>query len=99
MRAFFQFVGHVVWAMVKGFVFTGIVAAILCFGALFATTPGHHLRWDLSAAFALVIAALAAILGAAVALIYHLSHIEEITRALQRRAANREAQRQPSRTR
>jgi hypothetical protein len=94
----FQFVAHVFWAMVKGFVFTGIVAAILCFGALFATAPGHHLTWDVSAVFALVIAGLAAILGAAVALIYHLSHIEEITHALQRRAANREAQRQPSRT-
>ena len=99
MKAVFQFVGHVLWAMVKGFVFTGIAAAIICFGALFATAPGHHLTLDVSAVFAAVISALAAILGAAVALIYHLSHIEEVSHAVKRYSASREAQRQQPRSR
>jgi putative flippase GtrA len=90
MRAVFRFTGHVLWAMVKGFVFTGVVAAALCFGVLFAAAPGHHLTLDLSAVFAIVISVLAATLGSAVALIYHLSHLEEVTQAIRRREAQRQ---------
>ena len=90
MRAIFRFTGHVLWAMVKGFVFTGIVAAIIAFGVLFAATPSHHLTMDVSAVFAIAIAVLAAILGSSVALIYHLSHLEEVTQAIRRREAQRQ---------
>ena len=84
MTAFFRFTGHVLGAMLKGFVFTGIIVAILCFAVLFLTAPGHQLKPDISAAFALVISSLAALLGAAVALIYHLSHLHDVHHALRR---------------
>jgi hypothetical protein len=90
MRAVFRFTGHVLWAMVKGFVFTGVVAALICAAVLYTASPGHHLALDLTAVFALVISVLAGILGSAVALIYHLSHLEEVTQAIKRREAHRE---------
>jgi hypothetical protein len=94
MKAIFQFVGHVAMAMVKGFVFTGIVAALVTFGVLFFSSPGHHLSMDVSALFAAVISVLAAFLGSAVALIYHLSHLEDVTHAIRTAQARREAERQ-----
>jgi hypothetical protein len=69
--------------MFKGFVFTGLAAAILCAVALFVMAPGHRVTLDTSAAFGLVIALLAGLLGAAVALIYHLSHLDTLHHAVQ----------------
>jgi hypothetical protein len=90
VKAIFDFVGHVVWAMVKGFVFTGVAVAVLCFGAIFITSPKHTLSEGIASVFAIVAALLAAFLGSAVALIYHLSHIEEIHHALKTRAEQRQ---------
>ena len=92
MTAVFRFTGHVLGAMLKGCVVTGLVVGLLCLAVLFITAPGHRLTLDISAVFALVIAALAAILGAAAALIYHLSHLEEVHHALRRYSAARQAQ-------
>jgi hypothetical protein len=75
--------------MFKGFLYTGVVAAILCAVVLFVMAPGHQLTLDTSAAFALVIALLAGTLGAAVALIYHLSHLDGIHHAVQHMSAQR----------
>jgi hypothetical protein len=69
--------------MFKGFVFTGLAAAIVCAVVLFVIEPGHHVTLDTSAVFALVIALLAGTLGAAVALIYHLSHLDSLHHAVQ----------------
>jgi putative exporter of polyketide antibiotics len=81
MQRFFGFVGHLVAAMLKGFFFTGMAAAIVCAVALFVTEPQHQVRVDTSLAFGLVIALLAGVLGAAVALIYHLSHLDTLHHA------------------
>jgi hypothetical protein len=90
VKAIFQFVEHIVMAMVKGFIFTGVVVAVLCFGAILITTPGHSLSDGIASVFAIVATVLAAFLGSAVALIYHLSHIEEIHHALKARAEQRQ---------
>jgi putative flippase GtrA len=84
MRAIFRFVEHTLAAMVKGFFFTGIAAAIVSFLILVLATPGHHLVMSLATVFAIVLSVLAAILGSAVALIYRLSHISEARHAIQR---------------
>jgi lysylphosphatidylglycerol synthetase-like protein (DUF2156 family) len=83
MSSIWSFTKHLVGAMFKGFVYTGLAAAILCAVALFVLEPGHQVRLDTSAVFALVIALLAGVLGAAVALIYHLSHLDGIHHAVQ----------------
>jgi hypothetical protein len=83
MRRIIGFVGHLVGAMLKGFFFTGVAAAIVCAVVLFLTEPHHQVTLDTSLAFGLVIAFLAGILGAAVALIYHLSHLDALHHAAQ----------------
>ena len=93
MTAIFHFTGHVLRAMLKGGAATGLVVGLLCFVVLFLTAPGHRPTLDVSAVFVLVIAALAAILVAAVALIYPLSQLEEVHHALQRYSAGCQAQR------
>jgi uncharacterized membrane protein len=97
MRGILGFIRHLFGAMLKGFVFTGIAAALLCAVVLFVTEPNHQLTLDVSAVFALVISALAAILGAAVALIYHLSHLDGIHHTVQHYSETRAAQRQQAR--
>jgi lysylphosphatidylglycerol synthetase-like protein (DUF2156 family) len=83
MSSIWSFTKHLVGAMFKGFLYTGVVAAILCAVVLFVMVPGHQVTLDTSAAFAIVIALLAGALGAAVALIYHLSHLDGIHHAVQ----------------
>jgi hypothetical protein len=97
MRTIGGFVKHIVWAMFKGFVITGVVAAVLCFGALLLAT--HQVTMGITSIFAAIISLLAAVLGSAVALIYHLSHIEELSQTLQRARARRQAERQQARSR
>jgi putative exporter of polyketide antibiotics len=96
MQRFFGFVGHLVGAMLKGFFFTGIAAALVCAVTLFLTEPTHQLTLDTSLAFGLAIALLGGMLGAAVALIYHLSHLHTLRHAAQeyseRRAGQAQAQ-------
>jgi hypothetical protein len=75
--------------MVKGFVFTGIVAAGISLVALMVASPSHQLTLGLSAGFAATATVLAALLGAAVALIYHLSHLGDVRHAIQRSSASR----------
>jgi hypothetical protein len=94
MRAIFRFVGHTVSAMVKGFFFTGIAAAIISFGVLLLASPGHHLVRGIDTAFAIAISVLAALLGSAVALVYRLSHIGEARHAIQHYTESRTSQRQ-----
>lgn len=84
MRRVFGFIGHLVGAMVKGFFYTAFVAALLCAAALFFAEPNHRLAVDTSTAFGLVIALLAGVVGAAVALIYHLSHLDSLHHAARR---------------
>lgn len=98
MKGILGFTWHVLGAMLKGFFFTGIVVGMLCAVALFVTAPNHHPALDVSAAFALVISGLAAVLGAAVALIYHLGHLDAIHHAAQRYGEQRAARRQQPRT-
>ena len=83
MRSILSFIKRLVGAMVKGFVYTGLAAAILCAVALFVMAPGHQVTLYTSTIFALVIALLAGVLGAAVALIYHLSHLDGLHHAVQ----------------
>jgi putative exporter of polyketide antibiotics len=78
--------------MLKGFFFTGIAAAIVCAVALFLTEPSHQLTLDTSLAFGLVIALLAGMLGAAVALIYHLSHLHTLRHAARQYSERRSGQ-------
>ena len=89
MRSILSFIKRLVGAMVKGFLYTGVVAAILCAVVLFVLAPDHQVTLDTSAAFALVIALLAGLLGAAVALIYHLSHLDSLHHAVQHLSAQR----------
>jgi len=89
MRSILSFIKRLVGAMFKGFLYTGVVAAILCAVVLFVMAPGHQVTLDTSAAFALVIALLAGALGAAVALIYHLSHLDSLHHAVQHLSAQR----------
>jgi lysylphosphatidylglycerol synthetase-like protein (DUF2156 family) len=93
MSSILSFTKHLIGAMFKGFFFTGLVAAIVCAVVLFVMAPGHQLTLDTSAAFALVIALLAGVLGAAVALIYHLSHLDGIHHAVQHLSAQRAGRR------
>jgi hypothetical protein len=93
MKNILSFIKRVVAAMVKGFVYTGLAAAILCAVVLFVMAPGHQVTLDTSAAFALVIALLAGTLGAAVALIYHLSHLDSLHHAVQHLSAQRAGRR------
>jgi hypothetical protein len=97
MKNIMGFVGHLISAMLKGFFFTGFAAAIVCGVVLFVTEPNHQLTLDTMAVFSLVIALLAGILGAAVALIYHLSHLDGIHHTLQDYGETRAAQRQQAR--
>ncbi len=89
MRSILSFIKRLVGAMVKGFLYTGLVAAILCAVVLFVMAPGHQVTLDTSTVFALVIALLAGTLGAAVALIYHLSHLDSLHHAVQHLSAQR----------
>jgi len=89
MRSILSFIKRLVGAMVKGFLYTGVVAAVLCAVVLFVMAPDHQVTLDTSAAFALVIALLAGTLGAAVALIYHLSHLDSLHHAVQHLSAQR----------
>jgi hypothetical protein len=84
MKAIAHYLEHILWSTVKGFFLTGIGALIICFGVLFVTTPSHHLTLDVTSVLAAVVAFLAACLGGAVALIYRLSHIDEISHAVKR---------------
>jgi putative exporter of polyketide antibiotics len=81
MQRIVGFVAHLVGAMLKGFFFTGMAAAIVCVVALVLTEPNHQVTLDTSLAFGLVIVVLAGVLGAAVALIYHLSHLDTLHHA------------------
>jgi uncharacterized membrane protein YccC len=94
MQGIFSFIRHLFGAMLKGFFFTGLGAAVLCAVVLFVTEPNHQLTLDTSAVFSLVIAFLAGVLGAAVALIYHLSHLDGIHHTVQHYSEMRAAQRQ-----
>jgi putative exporter of polyketide antibiotics len=94
MHRFFGFVGHLVGAMLKGFFFTGMAAAIVCAVALVLTEPNHQVTVNTSLAFCLAIALLAGMLGAAVALIYHLSHLHTLRHAAQRYSERRSGQAQ-----
>jgi lysylphosphatidylglycerol synthetase-like protein (DUF2156 family) len=89
MRSILSFIKRLVGAMVKGFFYTGVVAAILCAVVLFVLAPGHRVTLDTSAVFAVVIALLAGVLGAAVALIYHLSHLDSLHHAVHHLSAQR----------
>ena len=94
MKTIAGFFGHILLAMVKGFIFTGVVAAVLAFGALYVTSPTHALTPSTTnTALAGVIVLLAAILGAAVALIYHLSHLDTARHAMKRYSDYRDANR------
>ena len=98
MKALVRFTGHVLLAMVKGFVFTGLVAAVATLGAIYLTAPQHALTLhSINTVLAGVIVVLAGLLGAAVALIYHLTHLESARHGIQRYRARRDAPRQPAR--
>ena len=84
MQGIFSFIAHLFWAMLKGFFFTGLVAAVICAVVLFMTEPNHQITVDTTLVFSLVIALLASVLGAAVALIYHLSHLDSVHHTVQR---------------
>jgi putative exporter of polyketide antibiotics len=97
MRGIVGFIGHLISAMLKGFFFTGMAAAIVCAVALYLTEPNHRVTLDTSMVFGLTIALLAGILGAAVALIYHLSHLDSVHHTVQRYSDSHAAHRQRAR--
>jgi hypothetical protein len=84
MQRMFGFVGHLIAAMLKGFFFTGAVAALACASVLVFAEPNHRITFDTALAFGFIIALLAGIVGAAVALIYHLSHLDSLHHAAKR---------------
>jgi hypothetical protein len=92
MQRFFGFVGHLVCAMLKGFVFTGMAATLACAVALYLAEPPHQMTLVTALAFGLAITLLAGMLGAAVALIYHLSHLDTLHHAAQRYSERRSGQ-------
>ena len=94
MQGIVSFIRHLFGAMLKGFFFTGLVAAIACAAVLFFTEPNHQVALDTSMIFGLIIAFLAGVVGAAVALIYHLSHLDGIHHTVQHYSEMRAAQRQ-----
>jgi putative exporter of polyketide antibiotics len=94
MRRFFGVIGHLVSAMLKGFFFTGVGAAILCAVVLFVTEPNHQVRLDTSMVFGMTIALLAGVIGAAVALIYHLSHLDSLHHTMRHYSEMRGSQRE-----
>jgi putative exporter of polyketide antibiotics len=94
MHRFFGFVGHLVGAMLKGFFFTGMAAAVVCAVALVVTEPNHEMTLDTSLAFGLAIGLLAGMLGAAVALLYRLSDLYTLRHAAQRYSERRSGQAQ-----
>ena len=96
MQRFFGFVGHLVGAMLKGFFCTGMTAALACAVALYLTEPQRQLTMATALAFGLAIALLAGMLGAAVALIYQLSHLDTLRHAA-RQYSDRRAGRAPAR--
>lgn len=87
MQHVFSFVGHLIAAMLKGFVFTSAAAALVCATVLVFTEPNHQVTFDTVMAFGLIIALLAGIVGAAIAFIYHLSHLDGLHHAAQRYSA------------
>jgi putative exporter of polyketide antibiotics len=89
MQRIVGFVAHLVGAMLQGFFFTGVAAAFVCAVALVLTEPHHQVTLDTSLAFGFVIALLAGVLGAAVALIYHLSHLDTLHHAAQQYSERR----------
>jgi putative exporter of polyketide antibiotics len=91
------FIAHLFGAMLKGFLFTGLAAAVICAVVLFITEPNHQITVDTTLVFSLVIALLAGILGAAVALIYHLSHLDSVHHTVQQYSESRAAQRRARR--
>jgi len=93
MQGTLSFIRHLFGAMLKGFLFTGLVAAIVCAAVLYVTEPNHEVTLDTTMIFGLVIAFLAGIVGAAVALIYHLSHLDGIHHTVQHYSEMRAAQR------
>jgi hypothetical protein len=97
MSGMLAFIKHLFRAMLKGFIFAGVGAALVCAAILLITEPGHQVTLDVPAVFALVICGLAAILGAAVALIYHLSHLDGIHHTVQHYSETRAAQHQQAR--
>jgi hypothetical protein len=80
--------------MLKGFFFTGMVAALVCAVILYVTEPHHQVAFDTAAAFTLTIAFLAGGLGAAVALTYHLALLDALHHGAQHYSEQRAAQRQ-----
>lgn len=82
MKTIARYLEHLVWSTIKGFVVGGALAALVCFGALYLTAPAHSLTAGLSTTFAAIIVLLTALLGAAIALIYRLSHIGELSHAV-----------------
>ena len=97
MGRMLAFIAHLFWAMLKGFFFTGLVAAVICAVVLFITAPNHQITVDTTLVFGLVIVLLAGVLGAAVALIYHLSHMDSLHHTVRQYSETRAAQRQQAR--
>ena len=97
MGRMLAFIAHLFWAMLKGFFFTGLVAGVICAVVLFITEPNHQITVDTTLVFSLVIALLAGVLGAAVALIYHLSHLDSLHHTVRHYSETRAAQRQRAR--
>jgi putative exporter of polyketide antibiotics len=93
MQRVLGFIGHLISAMLKGFFFTGGAAAILCAVVLFVTEPNHQVQLNTSMVFGMTIALLAGIVGAAVALIYHLSHLDSLHHTVRHYSEMRGAQR------
>ena len=94
MQRVFGFIGHLISAMLKGFFFAGVAAAILCAVVLFVTEPNHQVQLDTSMIFGMTIALLAGVIGAAVALIYHLSHLDGLHHTMRHYSEMRDAQRE-----
>lgn len=80
IRGVFHAFGELVLDVVRGCLVTALVAGGLSFLGLLLVT--HHAPTSADTVLLTVIAVLAGLLGAAFALIYHLSHVREIGHAI-----------------
>jgi hypothetical protein len=83
--------------ILKGFFFAGVAAALVCAAVFFLTEPNYQVTVDTSMVFSLIIALLTGIVGAALALLYHLSYLDALHYAARHYSETR-TQREPTQT-
>lgn len=87
-----RYIEHVLVAMVKGFIFMGLAAAVVTLGSFLLLA--HRLpQTPIEIVLTVLVVGLSAFLGLAIGLVYRLTHIEEISHAVSHMAEAAEKQR------